>query len=121
KIGRTKNMNIKKLTFTHWLVKASSVVSIIVVLGIIGVLAGAKSSTEIPAPGGWLNIQAFGAVPGDQHNDNVAIQKAIDQASENGGGVVYIPSGVYLIGKALNINASSVTLKGNGRSSVLKN
>src|SRR5699024_9975202 len=66
-------------------------------------------------------IQAFGAVPGDQHNDNVAIQKAIDQASENGGGVVYIPSGVYLIGKALNINASSVTLKGNGRSSVLKN
>ncbi|MDY3929142.1 MAG: glycosyl hydrolase family 28-related protein [Clostridia bacterium] len=42
-----------------------------------------------------LNVKDFGAV-GDGVNDDLpAIQAAIDKASELGGGIVYIPNGIY--------------------------
>lgn len=43
-------------------------------------------------------VTDFGAVPGGKVLNTKAIQKAIDLASANGGGVVVIPSGTFLIG-----------------------
>lgn len=52
-----------------------------------------------------VNILDYGAVPNDGVLDTQAIQKAIDELSEKGGGKVIIPSGEYDIG--------ALTLKNN--------
>jgi len=44
------------------------------------------------------NIDDFGAVSDGKTINTEAIQKAIDNCYENGGGTVYIPSGIYLTG-----------------------
>ena len=46
----------------------------------------------------YYDITNFGAI-GDGKTDNAkAIQQAIDACSENGGGMVYIPSGIFMTG-----------------------
>lgn len=52
-------------------------------------------------------------------SDTVAIQAAIDQCSTDGGGIVYFPSGTYLITSTIIIK-SNVTLLGDGTTSKLK-
>ena len=44
------------------------------------------------------NVRDFGAIPDDELVDNLALQWALDYAATNGGGVVYMPRGTYLIG-----------------------
>lgn len=56
----------------------------------------------------WLNIVDYGAKNNLSEHSTEAIQRAIDKANANGGGVVYIPEGKFLSG-ALNLK-SNVTL-----------
>ncbi|WP_042353815.1 right-handed parallel beta-helix repeat-containing protein [Bacillus rubiinfantis] len=44
-----------------------------------------------------VNVKSVGAVGDGIHDDTAAFQKAIDQLSKNGGGEVYIPSGIYIL------------------------
>lgn len=43
-------------------------------------------------------ITDFGSKAGDQHMNTEAIQNAIDTCSENGGGTIVVPSGIYMSG-----------------------
>ena len=52
-----------------------------------------------------VNVLDYGAVPNDGQLDTAAIQKAIDETSEKGGGTVRIPSGDY--------DTGALTLKNN--------
>ncbi|GAA3571400.1 hypothetical protein GCM10022395_21130 [Snuella lapsa] len=62
----------------------------------------------------------YGAIPDDENSDQVAIQAAIDAAEANGSGIVYFPSGEYLVNtdpndtSPITINSSNVILKGSG-------
>ncbi|SMF34276.1 Endopolygalacturonase [Paenibacillus barengoltzii] len=63
----------------------------------------------------------YRADPTGRTDSTRAIQQAIDDAAERGGGVVYLPKGTYRVtpqeGKdyALNIHSSGVVLKGDGQ------
>lgn len=52
--------------------------------------------TSMPAQAATYNIRDFGAIGDGQTIDSPAINAAIDQASQNGGGTIYIPAGAYL-------------------------
>lgn len=56
-------------------------------------------------------VEDFGAVNDGSANAATAIQKALFAAEEAGGGVVYIPEGIYLCETAMEI-PSGVTLRG---------
>lgn len=59
-----------------------------------------------------INVTKFGAAGNDNEDDTGAIQKAINEASKTGGGVVYIPEGTYLIdAKQSLVIRSNVTLQ----------
>lgn len=45
-----------------------------------------------------VNVLDYGAVPNDDKLDTEAIQKAIDEVSEKGGGKVVVPSGTFDVG-----------------------
>lgn len=62
----------------------------------------AKSATA------FLNIKNFGAVGDGSKLDSAAINKAIDTCNGQGGGMVYVPPGIYLSGTV--ILKSNVTL-----------
>lgn len=49
----------------------------------------------------WFNVEDYGAVHNNSTDDTAAIQAAIDAAEAAGGGVVYFPAGIYIIGGAL--------------------
>src|SRR4051812_3318444 len=48
-----------------------------------------------------VSVKDFAAVGDGRELDTAAIQKAIDAASEKGGGVVRLPAGTYLVGTIL--------------------
>jgi hypothetical protein len=61
----------------------------------------------------------FGAVPNDGRDDTAALQRAVDAAGANGGGVVFLPVGRYDIHSDpeapwLTISQSNVVLRGAG-------
>jgi len=58
-------------------------------------------------------VDFWGAVGDNTTDDTDAIQSALDNAKDNGGGTVYVPAGTYLISKALTIYPN-VNLKGSG-------
>lgn len=61
----------------------------------------------------FYNILDFGAVGDGKSINTVAIQAAIDSCAENGGGEVYVPSGVYVTG-ALEIKDHITLYLSNG-------
>jgi hypothetical protein len=65
---------------------------------------------------GWFNVKdpAYGAVGDGVADDTTALQAAITAAQTAGGGVVYIPEGVYKITAALTVTAPNVHLIGAG-------
>ena len=73
-----------------------------------GALAGPQA--QIPAPD-YFNVKDFGAVGDGQTDDTAAFQKALDAASQAGGGVVQAPRGNYFFAGNLNV-PSAVTLSG---------
>jgi hypothetical protein len=66
-----------------------------------------------------INVKDFGAAGNGYTDDTNAFQLAIDQASKNGGGNVYIPAGTYILNsfylkssvKLIGENRELVTLK----------
>lgn len=67
----------------------------------------------------YVDITTFGAIPNDNIDDTTAIQNAINSLTN--GGVVYIPSGTFLVNvdDCINLN-NNIALLGNGNSSILK-
>lgn len=52
---------------------------------------------QVNYPEGYYNVKEFGAKGDSKTDDTKAIQAAINAAVNNGGGVIYFPSGVYNI------------------------
>lgn len=55
-----------------------------------------------------VNVKEFGAIGNGVCNDTEAIQKAIDYANKDGGRVVHIPRGTYLISKPIILNGCTL-------------
>ena len=75
-----------------------------ILCGCLHPLAAAPSSsapTPAPAPVAPVasfNVRNFGATGDGQTKDTTALQKALDACAAAGGGMVVVPSGVYLTG-----------------------
>jgi len=65
------------------------------------------SAQETP----WRSVRDHGALGDGTTDDTLAFQQAMDVCAEEGGGIVVVPSGHYLIASHLTIPAS-VTLEG---------
>jgi hypothetical protein len=83
---------------------------------------GEKSIPNNP-PGVFLDVTAspYNADPSGSSDSTSAIQKALDDAGQAGGGVVYLPQGVYRVQKpsssseyVLSMRYSNVVLRGAG-------
>lgn len=77
--------------------------------------------TGIPAAKGKIfNVTKFGAHPNDRKPDFQAVQKAVQAAEANGGGIVFFPKGRYLFcekkgyRKGIEIQGDNIILKGSG-------
>lgn len=68
----------------------------------------------------FIDVARRGALGDGLTDDRDAIQRAIDEAAERGGGTVHIPEGTFLIGGQLNVRGDRVTLRGEGRGSVIR-
>ena len=79
-----------------------------------------RSERAIPhVEGPVFNIVDFGAIANDEKSDREAIQKAIDAAAAQGGGVVLVPKGRFDLGQKSNagsvfIRDSNIVLRGEG-------
>lgn len=64
-------------------------------------------------------ISGYGATNGnDASDDTIAFQNAINAASTEGGGTVYVPSGYYFISNTLSTsNSPGITIRGEGPNS----
>lgn len=81
----------------------------------------AYGEKEIPTvKGKTYTITDFGAIPNDEIDDTNAINKAIETAGKNGGGIVYFPKGKFLVNTdstktdIVKINYSNIVLRGSG-------
>jgi len=63
---------------------------------------------------GMYNVRDYGAVGDGSHDDTSSIQAAINACQAANGGIVYIPTGNYLISTPLLITQPHVTLLGVG-------
>lgn len=72
-----------------------------------------------------IDITDFGAVPDDEADDTAAIKAAFAQAAEEGGGIVRIPNGTFIISRQgseaciLEVPSNTV-VEGEGTASILK-
>lgn len=66
----------------------------------------------------YFNIKDFGAKGDGLTNDSASIQAAVDSAFSKGGGVVYVPSGVYLI-RTMITNKANVSIIGTDKASCI--
>lgn len=62
----------------------------------------------------WINAKRFGALGDGVNDDTTNIQAALNAASAQGGGVVFLPAGTYKISAVLTV-AANVILQGAGR------
>lgn len=60
----------------------------------------------------WYDVKSFGAYGDGSHDDTTAIQNALTAAGV-AGGVVYFPSGIYIISQSLQVS-SNTQLTGDG-------
>ena len=58
-----------------------------------------------------LSVADFGAVGDGKHDDTQAFQSALEAANDRGGGVVYVPAGLYKISSPLTVPPQT-TLRG---------
>lgn len=66
------------------------------------------------------NVRAYGARGDGTTDDTAAIQAAIDAACTAGGGTVLLPVGTYKTTDRLDVYASGVHLRGDGRGAVIR-
>lgn len=65
-------------------------------------------------PGEIYNVVEMGADSLGQSDSTLAIQRAIDLATQEGGGVVFLPSGLYRLDGLLKVRSSNVVIRGEG-------
>lgn len=91
----------------HWLRN----VGLVSAAGLAGAaLTGAQSA---PNPGagsraGWLDVRDFGARGDGRTDDTAAIQAAIDAGTAQGGAIVFLPAGQYLVADNLVVKPDVV-------------
>jgi len=61
-----------------------------------------------------FNVKNYGAVGNGTTDDTAAIQDAIDAAEANGGGLVLLPPGTYLVSDTLTVDNHGVRIIGSG-------
>jgi hypothetical protein len=61
-------------------------------------------------------VTKYGADPKGEKDSTAAIQRALDAAAGAGGGVVYLPAGLYRCDGLLDVSRSGVVLRGAGAS-----
>ena len=66
---------------------------------------------KLPISSYFFNVEDYGAVHDGVTDDTAAIQAAINAAHDAGGGTVWLPGGVYIIGGALQ-NGITCTVAG---------
>ena len=79
------------------------------------------AATPVPPPSGAVSCTNFGCI-GDGITDNtLALRAAIEYVCQQGGGIMYIPAGVYRVSiqssdeiAALSINCGNITIQGGG-------
>jgi hypothetical protein len=74
---------------------------------------GQSVSSVQQATYGILNVKDYGAEGDGANDDTAAIQAAIDACADRGGGVVFLPPGIYSITGTLSMR-TAVTLEGAG-------
>jgi len=72
---------------------------------LITVLLSGGIAANASAQGKIYNIAQYGAVDDGKNNNTVVIQKAIDEASAQGGGTVLVPAGKFVTG-VINIKSN---------------
>lgn len=65
-----------------------------------------------PAKTDLFNVKDYGATNDDETDDTAAIQAAVAAAKTNGGGIVFVPDGIYLMTGNLDLGVG-VELRGN--------
>lgn len=76
--------------------------------------------THVGIPGGipdlaiTLSAADFGMVPNDEGDDSTALQKAVAALRAQGGGVLFIPEGVYYLDRPVEIKGDNMVLRGAG-------
>ena len=63
---------------------------------------------------GMINVKDYGAVGDGTTDDTTAIQSALDAVDTLGGGLVFFPTGSYIISSALLIKCSNIHIDFNG-------
>jgi len=81
----------------------------------MGFLIEAAQANMKYLPGPVYNVIGYGAKGDGVRDDTIAIQKAVNAAGANGGGVVFFPPGIYLVSSTITISQQYVKLKGSGR------
>ncbi|WP_137994313.1 glycosyl hydrolase family 28-related protein [Streptomyces vilmorinianum] len=77
--------------------------------------AGARAgATRLPHPPVVANVLSYGATPDGSTDSAPAINRALAEAGERGGGTVLVPPGTYRIDGFLHIGHSDVVLRGAG-------
>lgn len=80
--------------------------------------------SEVPIPTvdfPVFDVTEYGAIPNDTLSDKIAIQKAIQKASENGEGIIYFPKGTYSVNTSdddqniILIQSSKIVFRGEDR------
>ena len=99
----------------HWsFSKARIWCQFVVFFLVLFCISAIEASTEKPAQAAvsdYFDVHRFGAAGDGKTDDTAAFQKALDAASEAGGGVVYASRGNYFFAGHLNI-PNAVTLAG---------
>ena len=86
-----------------------------------GTAALLKTVLAASTTGIFYNVVAYGADPTGSADSSAYVQAAVNAAASAGGGVVFVPPGVYLLGTAITAaSATSVFLLGVPGASVLK-
>jgi hypothetical protein len=82
-----------------------------VILLALSVAAGADDLSARVGQKGVHSVTSYGAVGDGKADDTQAFQKAIDATSKDDGGIVFVPTGNYLIKTHLLV-PQNVTLEG---------
>ncbi|MBT2442858.1 hypothetical protein J7E93_22675 [Streptomyces sp. ISL-36] len=80
----------------------------------VGRAGARRGATRLPCPPVVSNVLAHGATPDGSTDSAPAINRALAEAGERGGGTVLVPPGTYRIDGFLHIRHSNVVLRGAG-------
>lgn len=88
--------------------------------GGVNAQAAATNGTAAPVDAHVYNVKHFNAKGDGAGDDTAAIQAALASASQEGGGVVYLPPGSYRTTKTLECRSHNVAICGAGGSSIVR-